>query len=137
MTNRMIILMNSARLMEDGVIGTTGRSITVQDKDGTERVLMEPEEIHTFAGWKARGFSVKKGEHAVASFPIWTGGKVRSEDDEEDEKSESRMFLRKAFWFTAAQVESSEDREARLAAKKARKVAVVPAAPASYGSWLS
>ena len=105
MTNAMIILAESVRLMEEGKIGTTGRYIVVQDAEGNEKRLMEPEAIHTFQGWKSRGYIVRKGEHAIASFTIWKykSGKSEIEDDGKAEKS--RIFMKHSHFFSAAQVE--------------------------------
>lgn len=58
MTNNEIITINAKELIEAGKIKSV-------------------EELHTFPEWKARGYYVKKGEKAVASFGIWkkVGGK--------------------------------------------------------------
>ena len=67
-TNAMIILNAQMELMAQGKIGTTGRMIRVQFADG-EQEIPEPEPIHTYQHWKENGYQVRKGEHAVASFP--------------------------------------------------------------------
>jgi len=108
MTNAMIILENSLRLMDEGILKGSGERITykvITDNGEEEREVEMPEPIHTFAEWKRRGFSVKKGEHAIASFVIWkySDRKVGEVDGEEVE--DGRMFLKKAHFFTAAQVE--------------------------------
>lgn len=140
MTNAMIIMMESVKLLEAGVIGSTGRTFTVTDADGSERVLQEPEPIHTFAHWKDLGFSVKKGEHAVAKFPIWKGAEsvVKDEDGNETDEKKTRMFMKTACFFTAAQVERMEDRppKGRKGAARAPRAAKTMA-PAVYGNWLS
>lgn len=110
MTNEMIILWESVELMEKGLIGTTGRTFEVEDKDGNKRILQEPEQIHTFSTWKEMGYSVKKGEHAVASFYIWkyvTGGK-KAESDESADEAKGRCIMKKAFFFKRSQVEKSK-----------------------------
>lgn len=71
MTNEMIIFNARLALMEDGKIGGTGRMMEIEDEDGEKRKIEEPEEIHTFLIWKELGFSVKKGEKAIAKFDIW------------------------------------------------------------------
>lgn len=53
MTNEMIIFNNRVSLMEEGVIQGTGNFITVENEDGEKVELEEPEQIHTYAGWKA------------------------------------------------------------------------------------
>ena len=105
MTNAMIILLESVKLMEDGKIGTTGRAFEIENADGTKKTLMEPEQIHTFARWKALGFSVKKGEKAVAKFPIWKCAIKKSEDELTEE--DKRLFMKLSAFFSAAQVEKS------------------------------
>ena len=101
MTNEMIILWESVDLMEQGIIGTTGRTFEVEDKDGNKRLLREPEPIHTFDGWKERGYAVKKGEHAVASFLIWKyiTGKKETEGEVEGKNDNGRCIMKKAFFF--------------------------------------
>lgn len=107
MTNTQIIFNNSIELMKAGIIGTTGRVLILEKPDGTKETINEPEQIHTFAAWKAAGYSVKKGEHAVAAFPVWKykTGKKDPEKDEENAEEGGSCYLYKAFFFTAAQVE--------------------------------
>ena len=74
MTNAQIIFNESIDLMKDGIIGTTGRKITVEyEKDGemVKETIDEPEEIHTYQEWKKAGFQVQKGEKSIAKFTIW------------------------------------------------------------------
>lgn len=54
MTNQMIILMERIRLMDEGIIGTTGRSVTIETDEGT-KTLEEPEYIFTVSEWNKRG----------------------------------------------------------------------------------
>ena len=105
MTNQMIILLTSIDLMKEGKLRGTGEFIEVKKEDGTKMMLELPEEIHTFNGWKARGFAVKKGEKSSIKFPIWkhTSKKVKAEDGKEDESC--HMFMKVSAFFTAAQVE--------------------------------
>ena len=70
MTNAMIILHESVKLMNEGVLKGTGEFIEVENADGSKTKLEMPEPIHTFNGWKERGFSVKKGEKSNIKFPI-------------------------------------------------------------------
>lgn len=106
MTNEMIVLYESVALMEKGVIKGTGKFVTVADADGNEKKLEIPEEIHTFAAWKSKGYKVKKGEHAVANFPIWKYVSKTTVDEETGEElTKGRAYLKNAAWFTAAQVE--------------------------------
>lgn len=113
MTNAQIIFNESIKLMEDGVIGSTGRMITVQDNEGNKKQFPEPEPIHTYATWKKLGFQVKKGQKAIASFTIWkhvdkkTEMEVTYTDGSKgtEEVDNSKMFLKKASFFKADQVE--------------------------------
>ena len=84
MTNAMIILDESVRLMNEGVLAGTGEFVTIENEDGTKRQLEMPEAIHTFNGWKERGYAVKKGEKAIAKFTIWKckNKKVETEEGE-------------------------------------------------------
>ena len=105
MTNAQIIFMESCRLMEAGKIGTTGRALKVVDGDGSEKIIMEPEAIHTFAAWKAMGYKVRKGEHAIARFMIWKHATKLVTDDDGTEVEKGRMFLKEACFFAPSQVE--------------------------------
>lgn len=102
-TNTEIILRNSLELMKAGVLKPSGRMFIRELEDGTQIEIPEPEAIHTYNGWKDRGYQVRKGEHAKASFPIWkyTGKK----DEETGEEQDGHCFLKKSFWFTADQVD--------------------------------
>ena len=110
MTNEQIIFNNRYQLMIDGVIGTTGRQITVQDEEGNKQVIYEPEQIHTIMEWKRRGFSVKKGEKAITQFTIWKHSTKKAQ--EEGEEDEEKMFMKNAFFFSASQVEPIEEKQA-------------------------
>ena len=103
-TNAMIILNAQMELMAQGKIGTTGRVIRVEFAEG-EREIPEPEEIHTFAHWKECGYSVKKGEHAIAAFPIWKYTSKAAGASEEEAQEKGYCFMKKAFWFTQKQVD--------------------------------
>ena len=143
MTNAMIIFWKSYELMNNGVIGSTGRKLVVGMPDGTTREIMEPEPIHTFACWKGLGYSVKKGEHAVAKFPIWKGSEMvlKDEDGNDTDEKSVKMFRKEAFFFTAAQVEKTELRPGKRNRTPVKPPMVpdlpVPAPDAEYGSWLA
>lgn len=102
-TNTEIILRNSLELMKAGVLKPSGRMFIRELEDGTKIEIPEPEAIHTYNGWKDRGYQVRKGEHAKASFPIWKYAGTK--DEETGEEKDGRCFLKKSFWFTADQVE--------------------------------
>ncbi len=107
MTNTEIILKNRFRLMEEGILDSTGRMIKVETDDG-EKELPEPQQIHTYAGWLDLGYRVRHGQHAIADFPIW---KMRPAGKRKDKKTgaeisyDEKMMMVKAFWFSPDQVE--------------------------------
>ena len=109
MTNAQIIFQTSLELMEEGIIKGTGRMMEalIVDKDGneTKQMVEEPEAIHTYAIWKQLGFQVKKGEKAKASFTIWKYVEGKKQEEESDQEPESKMFMKKAHFFTIDQVE--------------------------------
>ena len=109
MTNAAIILDESVRLMSDGILKGTGRFIDVVNENGSTSKLELPEEINTFNAWKQREFIVRKGEHAVASFPIWKyiNGKRKEAEEPLDGDDEARGYcrLKLSHFFTAAQVQ--------------------------------
>ncbi len=111
MTNNMLVFMERVRLMNEGIIGGTGRTFITDDGQEIE----EPEEIHTFQAWKAKGFSVKKGEKAVASFPVWKyitgkkkGEEAEAESTENEETSGGYCRMKLSHFFTRNQVEESK-----------------------------
>ena len=67
------------------------------------------EEAHTFAHWRALGFSVRKGEHAAFSATIWKyakGKRAQQVEDETGELQPGKMFMKNAYFFTASQVDA-------------------------------
>ena len=110
MTNAMIILLESVKLMEQGIIKGSGiKGLTPEGKE-----IELPEAIHTYQTWKQLGFQVKKGEKAVAQFPVWKyigGIKKQQEkevgDDIDVEANENKGYCRMkvASFFTKEQVE--------------------------------
>lgn len=120
MTNERIILNEAIKLMNEGIIGTTGRQITVTNEKNEKFTVNEPEPIHTFATWKALGFNVKRGEHAIAQLYIWkhvakTGTMEAKNDAGETvtiETDDSKMFMKKAFFFKLSQVEKNDGTKA-------------------------
>ncbi len=123
MTNGQIIFSESMRLMNDGIIGTTGRKLTLItiDEDGTEKkeIIDEPEEIHTFAEWKALGFMVQKGQKAVAKFTIWNftdkpskaKKATREAAGEDTEAADPHFYMKDACFFAFSQVAPLKDKE--------------------------
>ena len=118
MTNAQIIFNESMKLMEAGIIGTTGRVFVFEDENGNKKEIQEPEPLHTFARWKEFGYIVKKGEHAKAAFYIWKAGKGKAKEEDpnaDGNKEELKMFMKKAFFFTFDQVEKIKTKEALTA----------------------
>ena len=71
-------------------------------------------EVDTFAGWKRKGFTVKKGEKAVFKTKIWKPCKFKPEEistdddvinDGEQVVNKKKLVLVNAFFFTDEQVE--------------------------------
>jgi len=125
MNNQQIIFNESIELMKDGIIGTTGRQITIEyEKDGekVKETIPEPEEIHTYKEWQKLGLQVQKGEKAIAKFTIWMytdkKSKLSAEDaakineiaeginaQEGDEISNNgHYYMKEAAFFKASQV---------------------------------
>lgn len=107
MTNAQIIFNERISLMKSGIIGNTGRKMILENENGEKEEIFEPEEIHTYTGWKALNRQVQKGEKAIATFQIWkhTVKKPKSEDEKEQEK----MFMTKAFFFRECQTKAITD----------------------------
>ena len=68
MTNEMIIFNNRLSLMEDGILQGTGNTITVENEEGKKIELEEPEQIHTYAGWKTLNRQVKRAKKVLLLF---------------------------------------------------------------------
>ena len=104
----MIVLLESVKLMEQGVLAPTGEKVIVEDENGNKKELDVPEEIHTYQVWKELGFQVQKGEKAVAQFPIW---KYTSKKVEKDgvEVEKGNIFMKTASFFKASQVKEIEE----------------------------
>ena len=62
--------------------------------------------LHTFAEWKNRGFTVRKGEHAKLTCQIWKPRTKKEAAPEDDGEKQSGFYLAKAFFFTEEQVEA-------------------------------
>lgn len=77
MKNVIIIALEEQRLIKEGI--------------------MQPdEELHTFQGWKSRGYTVNKGEKCIAKFPIWK--------EATNKDGEQRIFMKNSCWFSTNQV---------------------------------
>lgn len=137
MTNGQIIFNKRFELMEAGIIGTTGRKMTVQwtDDDGQETIkeMPEPEQIHTFKGWQELGYTVKKGQKTRARFTIWNFTTKISKAKRaaleakgvtpENIPEKGHYFTKEACFFAASQVEKITE------AGKAEKAGVLAKDP--------
>lgn len=103
MTNEMIILNARFGLMEEGILKETGNKMRIETKEGGIIEVDEPEEIHTYQGWKSLNRQVKKGEKSVATIQIWNHARKNPKNDKEEKKE--RIFLINAFFFTEEQTE--------------------------------
>jgi hypothetical protein len=127
MTNAQIIFNQSMKLMEEGKIGTTGRTLTMIGEDGSKTTVNEPEAIHTFAEWKRLGYMVQKGQKAIAKFSIWNfsskkhnltadeASKMnqaivagRKYEEGEEITTDSHYYMHTAAFFTMSQTTAAE-----------------------------
>ena len=132
MNNAQIIFNESIALMNDGIIGTTGRQITIEyEKDGekVKETINEPEPIHTYKEWQKLGLQVQKGQKAVAKFTIWmyTDKKSNLTKEEADKINEiaeginakegdevhsnGHYYMKEAAFFSMSQVAPIEEKE--------------------------
>ena len=75
------------------------------------RGLDPGQEYLTFAQWKFKGYSVKKGEHAVIKTGLWTPCKASKAELAEDPEARVRCYLKTSHLFTRNQVEPMKQRE--------------------------
>ena len=95
--------------LADLVNGKELSEIAIEDQNGNKQQLEIPEAIHTYNAWKELGFQVQKGQKAVAQFTIWkyaAGKHTEAEAEGATEEAPGRMFLKKASFFSAAQVQA-------------------------------
>ena len=115
MTNAMIILLESVKLMENGILAPTGQKIVVEYNDGEQKEVDIPECIHTYQHWKSLGYQVKKGQKAIAQFPIWKyikNGKEKQEEEqvtEEEAQKRGYCYMKMSSFFKQDQVEKIEE----------------------------
>ena len=106
MNNQTIITTESFKLMKEGILKGSGIFQTIEDMDGVVMEVELPMEIHTFNGWKERGYRVKKGEKSQIKIPIWKYTVKRNiSEDGAIETVEDKMFMKLAAFFTLEQVE--------------------------------
>lgn len=139
MSNAQIIFNESVELMKAGVIGTTGRTVTITvEKEGqkVKETIQEPEPIHTYKTWQRLGYQVEKGQKAIAMFTIWNFAENKKADDEEENEAPSLMknghyYMKKAAFFKGSQVKKAgEDKPAVVPEKEPEPAPEVKKAPA-------
>jgi len=80
----------------------------------TEATLagLDPEaEYLTFAQWKFRGYSVKKGSKAVIKTGLWTPCKASKAEMAENPNAKAKCYLKTSHLFTREQVEPMKQRQ--------------------------
>lgn len=106
MTNAMIILMESVKLMEEGKINGTGNFVEVETQDGKKQLEI-PEPIHTYAKWKELGYQVRKGEKSEIKIQVWKyRGKIQHDEESGEDVETGKCFMKVASFFTRAQVDA-------------------------------
>ena len=116
MTNEMIIMMESVRLMKEGVIKGTGKFAEAKINGKIEKFEI-PEEIHTYERWRKMGYQVQKGQTSFIKFKVWfyTGRNGRSQEVEEGAENSTQQrgkcYMRMTAFFTADQVKPKEDKK--------------------------
>ncbi len=111
MTNSAIILEHKLLLYKEGKLKGTGRMLCYTDNEGMEHEMPEIEDIHTYARWKELGFVVRRGEKAIAKFPIWKYTSRTIETDDGDEKENASMWMKNSAFFSASQVDPLDESE--------------------------
>lgn len=105
MTNAMIILMESVKLMEEGKIRGTGQYMQVETSDGVKELEI-PEPIHTYAKWHELGYQVRRGEKSEIKIQVWKyRGKIKHDEESGEDIETGKCFMKVASFFTRAQVE--------------------------------
>ena len=105
MTNAMIILMESVKLMEEGKLNGTGNFVEVETQDGKKQLEI-PEPIHTYAKWKELGYQVRKGEKSEIKIQVWKyRGKIQHDEESGEDVETGKCFMKVASFFTRAQVD--------------------------------
>ena len=106
MTNAMIILMESIKLMEEGKLNGTGNFVEVETQDGKKQLEI-PEPIHTYAKWKELGYQVRRGEKSEIKIQVWKyRGKIQHDEESGEDVETGKCFMKVASFFTRAQVDA-------------------------------
>lgn len=114
MTNKEIIEQEQIRLADEGILKVIG-VLELEADDGTIFKIPKIQSIHTYNAWKSLGYQVKKGEKAVAKFPIWKFSSKKQKNEETGETEEvadnlrGHCFMKVSAFFTDEQVEKIEE----------------------------
>lgn len=73
--------------------------------------ISEDESIHTFATWNYYGYTVKKGQKAIARFSIWKYVKDKKATEKRGEETTKCVLVNSCF-FASHQVEKKTKKEA-------------------------
>lgn len=112
MTNEQILMVETQKLAQAGILKYTGRTFKALNIAGEEVEIKEVEPIHTLKIWNILGYRVRKGQHAKAKFPIWFWKNKKKVGEEEDSNAHEGgdCYMRTASWFTFDQVEKIEEK---------------------------
>ena len=106
MTNAMIILLESSKLMEQGKLKGSGQFVEIETENGNKKLEM-PEEIHTYAKWRELGYQVRRGEKSEIKIRVWKyRGRVQTDEESGEEVQTGSCFMKLASFFTMAQVDA-------------------------------
>lgn len=105
MTNRDIIAMEKAELYKNGILKAIKTTQIEVIKNGEKVIQDVPiiEPIHTYQGWKERGYQVRKGEKSNIRITIWKHTAAKT--TKEGKKIPEKTFLKNSAFFTADQVD--------------------------------
>lgn len=78
--------------------------------------------LKTFAEWKKAGYSIKKGEKAFLALELWKPFNKKIKDEKTKEETvEQRFMLKLSHLFTPDQVEKTEMKTVKKAAKNKKQ----------------
>ena len=97
-------------MTNEEIIARTAIEIGLYSVEEIEEMIMNLEDIplHTFAFWKAHGFSVKAGQKHIAEAYLWRFKKGKKKDDVEivdPEDYPDRYYRTRAYLFHRSQVD--------------------------------
>lgn len=96
-------------MTNDEIIFTAAVGLGLLTEEEVEEIFEEGGyelPLHTYAGWKDRGYQVKKGEKAVAKVLLWKPRPKRKKMGEEVAEEDKMKFLMvNSALFSKAQIE--------------------------------